>query len=302
MQNADALIKVVRRLELQLLEQQCWRYLISIIDSSNCEVLHELADRYDCPPLKLSAWRILQQTVPGYSSAPELAAEPSMNSYVIIGSGFTNPGEMPVPKDSEPTWWPSDDEDGDNIPSIFYVPDSEVESDNEEDGIVGKTDAIYESSKQVQRYTHPDQLSANASAVDVVRSWASRLQHVYDQCIPEAMFESSESEISNLKKDTARMKPPVNSNLLPIRRARKRGGEKATYDWEGELVRFYTTLNLPEKIQDIPTILKTWSNREDQMIGTLLTKYKKQIPPDLFEYLDNLQNTIESKTVASSVK
>jgi hypothetical protein len=64
-QNADRLIKVIRRLELVQLETQCWRYLISIIDTSNCEQLHELADRYDCPPLKLSAWRLLQQTVPG---------------------------------------------------------------------------------------------------------------------------------------------------------------------------------------------------------------------------------------------
>jgi hypothetical protein len=60
--TADGILKVVRRLEMQKLEQQCWRYLMTVIDAeTNCEKLHELADRYDCPPLKLAAWRILQE-------------------------------------------------------------------------------------------------------------------------------------------------------------------------------------------------------------------------------------------------
>ena len=61
-QNADHILKVVRRLEMQKLEQQCWRYLMTVINpETNVEILHELADRYDCPPLKLAAWRILQE-------------------------------------------------------------------------------------------------------------------------------------------------------------------------------------------------------------------------------------------------
>lgn len=61
-QNADNVLKVVRRLEMQKLEQQCWRYLMTVINpDTNVEILHELADRYDCPPLKLAAWRILQE-------------------------------------------------------------------------------------------------------------------------------------------------------------------------------------------------------------------------------------------------
>jgi hypothetical protein len=56
------MLKVVRRLEMQKLEQQCWRYLMTVIDpETNAEQLHELADRYDCPPLKLAAWRMLQE-------------------------------------------------------------------------------------------------------------------------------------------------------------------------------------------------------------------------------------------------
>ena len=62
MQNADSVLKVVRRLEMQKLEQQCWRYLMTVINpDTNAAILHELADRYDCPPLKLAAWRILQE-------------------------------------------------------------------------------------------------------------------------------------------------------------------------------------------------------------------------------------------------
>jgi hypothetical protein len=60
-ENAESIIKVVRRLEMPELEKQCWRFLMMAIDSNNCEILHEIADRYDCPPLKLTAWRILQE-------------------------------------------------------------------------------------------------------------------------------------------------------------------------------------------------------------------------------------------------
>lgn len=60
-ENAESIIKVVRRLEMPELEKQCWRFLMMAIDADNCEILHEIADRYDCPPLKLTAWRILQE-------------------------------------------------------------------------------------------------------------------------------------------------------------------------------------------------------------------------------------------------
>ena len=52
--TVDAIIKVIRRLEIRQLEQQCWRYLMTALSDANCEQLHEIADRYDCPPLKVS--------------------------------------------------------------------------------------------------------------------------------------------------------------------------------------------------------------------------------------------------------
>lgn len=74
---------------------------------SNCERLHELADRYDCPPLKLACWRILQETIPSYATSPFLSQmlkhRKSGNQlgnyradlYEMVGTtGFTGPGEV----------------------------------------------------------------------------------------------------------------------------------------------------------------------------------------------------------------
>jgi hypothetical protein len=61
LKNAEDIIQVVRRLEMLHLENQIWRHLMGILDFDNCEFLHDLADRYDCPALKLAAWRKMMQ-------------------------------------------------------------------------------------------------------------------------------------------------------------------------------------------------------------------------------------------------
>jgi hypothetical protein len=53
---------------------------------------------------------------------------------------------------------------------------------------------------------------------------------------------------------------------------------------------------MPEKIAEIPTILKMFKGKEDEMLGSLLTKYKKQMSPDLYEYLDHLHATFETRS------
>ncbi len=58
---------------------------------------------------------------------------------------------------------------------------------------------------------------------------------------------------------------------------------------------------MPEKVADIPTILKMFKGKEDQMLGSILTKYKKHMSPDLYEYLDNLHSTFDTSSVAGSV-
>src|SRR5262249_52746359 len=95
---ADSLLKVIRRLELQALEQHCWRFLISVMNEANCNELHDLADRYDCPPLKLAAFRMLQETDPSYALAPsnwdaKRAKENYNEGLNKTRSGLTGPGE-----------------------------------------------------------------------------------------------------------------------------------------------------------------------------------------------------------------
>lgn len=53
---------------------------------------------------------------------------------------------------------------------------------------------------------------------------------------------------------------------------------------------------MPEKIAEIPIILKTFKGKEDEMLGSLLTKYKKQMSADLYEYLENLHATFETRS------
>jgi hypothetical protein len=57
----DEVLKVIRRLELAELENQCWAIMMKSLTTDNAPKLHELADRYDCAPLKLAAWRVIQQ-------------------------------------------------------------------------------------------------------------------------------------------------------------------------------------------------------------------------------------------------
>lgn len=85
LENVEAILKVVRRLEMQKLEQQCWRFLMSIIDSSNCDMLHDLADRYDCPPLKLAAFRVIQ----GNNSYVPSDGNEQSDNYLSRDTGLT---------------------------------------------------------------------------------------------------------------------------------------------------------------------------------------------------------------------
>ena len=91
------------------LEQHCWRHLMSIVDNTNCSILHDLADRlvtifsnpfqisyvfpydkrYDCPALKLTAWRVVQETTPGFGFMPSRILNNMMTTLVSPGSGVT---------------------------------------------------------------------------------------------------------------------------------------------------------------------------------------------------------------------
>ena len=87
---AETLLKVIRRLELANLETHCWDYMMKVIDQTNCLILHEFADRYDCPPLKLTAWRLIQESTPAYAAMPQIVIEGITGS---ISNGTTGPAE-----------------------------------------------------------------------------------------------------------------------------------------------------------------------------------------------------------------
>lgn len=88
LEKAEILLKAIRRLEMAKLEEHCWRHLMTVVDKSNCQMLHELADRYDCPALKLTAWRIVQESAPGYSTMPSKLLNQVVSSLVSPRSGM----------------------------------------------------------------------------------------------------------------------------------------------------------------------------------------------------------------------
>lgn len=154
---AETLLKVIRRLELANLETHCWDYMMKVIDQTNCLILHEFADRYDCPPLKLTAWRLIQESTPAYAAMPQIVIEGITGS---ISNGTTGPAE----NFTKATTGGFVDED-EEIPSIFAPGDHFDEDGND--------------------ITHPDELPLDANATEVLKAWAHRLQDVYNQCVPQ---------------------------------------------------------------------------------------------------------------------
>ena len=147
-EGAETLLKVIRRLELANLETHCWEYMMSVIDQSNCLILHEFADRYDCPPLKLTAWRMIQETTPAYASMPRNVLESVTNLTTAPGTGLTGPAEnfnKAVHGDFQ------DDEEA-MIPSIFQSADSFLPPE--------------------ERLAHPDELPPDAPAAHVRRIYS----------------------------------------------------------------------------------------------------------------------------------
>ena len=286
--TADATIKVLRRLELTLLEQQCWRYLMTVIDTHNCEFLHELAERYDCPPLKLTAWRILQEMIPGYSRKPIYANNQKLE-IEDSSNGLTGPGELPFIQGYENNGYEEDyDED---LPSIF---DKIKNIENENPDV---EEEVYE----------VDNLPINATASDVVKAWGNKLFKIYKECTPKDGEANIMSAFSNVEASSDTIKRITNQSpkkgggsplkvFTPIHTSHTK--PVVDIDWRNELRRFYLAINHPEKVTGIEDILKMWVGKEDQMLSSLLTKYKKIIPQDVYERLDQLHQLIESQIMA----
>jgi hypothetical protein len=333
---------------MQKLEQQCWRFLMSAINSSNCNQLHELADRYDCPPLKLAAFRALQEQrafVTGgqahvdneHSSLFQPGGKNAIDSR-SVGTGLTGPGEVHF---YSVGGGPQNETDEDR-----YLYDGEEDDDDDEDeqeqtlSILGFLKRSYgeephSDNASLTDYVHPAQLPPDADARDVIKAWSARLHEVYLQCIPEDGEHYMDHD-NYLILDSSRQVKPANSYYstlsgpgdeskgyaptagavpsgvapptssagggsggLRARGAPTEGIRLPGVNWKHELKRFYLGVKMPDKVNSLDEILANWVGREDQMIISLVSKYRKVIPPALMEHLTQIQSKIETQTESS---
>mgnify|MGYP001368716386 CR=1 FL=1 len=324
----ETLMKVVRRLELHGLEKSCWILLMKLLDKDNAAQLHELADRYDCPPMKLAAWRMLQEQLLGPMSK-HIDADASDFQK---GTGLTGPGEAEFlhnitaqdVKDKEMMA-----NDTTELPQVQDLADDD-DDEGEEEG------------KELD-LPLPEQLDKHASAEDVVKAWALRLNDVYNDCATEDMsgFDFAPDAFSpstttgsggggggsGSPGGLTRSGKNVKQVLRKIRNGRgiigrevrpARGGKDALtrnalhdqmrgkkklgvadIDWKAELKGFYLGINMPEKLPYLDDILEYNKGKEEQMISYLIVKYKRVIPDNLATHLDTLQGFIETNTESS---
>ena len=176
------MLKIIRRLELRGVEQKCWRFLLSIVNHENCVKLHQIADFFECAPLKISAWRIIQESKPGYSSAPTHminTMQANANNANIRGHGLTGPGEMDAMSHQNEDNDDSDDDDAEF--SIFTATtptgyNGGSQSELADEGLLGSINKRYD------HYVHPDKLPKGTPAIQVIKAWSFRLQEVFAEC------------------------------------------------------------------------------------------------------------------------
>lgn len=179
--NAEHMLKIVRRLELRVVEQKCWRFLLSIVNQENCVQLHQIADFFECAPLKISAWRIIQESKPGYSAAPTHMISSMRvsgnNTQARRSHGLTGPGEMDT-MSNQPHNHDDDSDDDDVEFSIFSgnTPALTEQSEEVGEGLLGSVNKRYD------HFIHPDKLPKGTPALQVVKAWSLRLQEVFAEC------------------------------------------------------------------------------------------------------------------------
>jgi len=311
--TAEALIKVAHRLQLQALEESIWIFLMKIVDPNNAEQLHTLADRYDCPPLKLSAWRIMQESIPGYSSLPASILAASAAAGALKGTGLTGPGDPDFLSNQprELTAPGVDVDHVDDMPSIFThfsPPPPSDDEDNQEGDEESENDEP--SASEHKEFSNPSELPSTATASELVKAWSVRLQEVYQKCnAPEGdkFADPDTMETKRGKKiifSSGGRGPPGSPKALG--KKDKNSPSKYSHirevDWRAELRAFYLGINMPEKLPGIGEILLTWKGKEEQMLSHLMTKYKRSIPPGLAEHLNTLSNYVETQTESSFVR
>eukprot|EP01036_Dinobryon_divergens_P031668 gene31668-41111_t len=380
-ESAEPMIKIARRLEMEQLEQQCWKFLMTVLNDS-VELLqyeehveyqyegqearsrpvaclyatkfHELADKYDCPPLKLASWRVLQDREPGYGSSP---ASKLLNSRQVLpsipamaGTGFVGPGDVTY------QWG------GNQRLSVFnYDPANyEPEDDRQDDQLSydgshnhSQSSASISRSQQQRKkepttrkvaFTKPQDLPPNAPAAEVIRAWAAQLKDVYDKCTAQNgsnfvdvegfPLGQGQNNVQLLRKTAFAVDSNNNNSFSRFSPRRKGLGADANFnndrgdemsdivgpsktfhsqlkqqltsgrsiDWKVELKRFYLSINMPNKVDNaaFDQILRLWGGKEDQMIASLVEKYKGAIPSHMMLHLDQLQSILETQSTRSN--
>lgn len=181
--NAEYMMKIIRRLELRDLEQKCWRFLLSIVNKENCAQLHQIADFFECAPLKISAWRLIQESKPGYGSAPDhMANSMEINSINarLRGHGLTGPGEMDVL--SSQNIHDDDDSDDDEGEFSIFSGTTPTGFSGGHGSVVPDEGLLGSINKRYDHYVHPNKLPKGTPAAQVVKAWAFRLHEVFIEC------------------------------------------------------------------------------------------------------------------------
>jgi hypothetical protein len=278
--DADMLMKVIRRLEMESLEEHCWEYCMKIVSKLNCEDLHELADKYSCPPLKLAAWRTLQDNTGGYQATPGRSLLVSATGLEGAGHGFTGPEENFMSEKREAGLlgkshtgaFGTKKKQGRRVSLAtgMEVNSQEVAEDSgdeeDEQALAEQFVSVLAGRENHNRVNvgDPSQLDKDAGATDIVLAWSKRLQKVYDKCVPEG------EQAGDVYGDTY-----------------------DDIDWYSELRHIYLVLNLPQKVEQIPQILATWAGKEDKMVRSYLFKYRGALNNDTAAHLESLAERLE---------
>ena len=186
--TAEKLLKVVRRLELHGLEQSCWIFLMKAVDDQNCNILHELADRYDCPPLKLAAWRHIQAAISGPMKNKGIEVH-KPSGLIDHGTGLTGPGQLSFYRNF--TAQERAEMEREAADALFHESTAHMlssharpaeDSDNEDE------DASQEHKERERDAFRGDEVDLEAEvnkelpATEFVRAWSERLKVVYNEC------------------------------------------------------------------------------------------------------------------------
>lgn len=172
---------------MRAVEQKCWRFLLSILNHDNCVHLHQIADFFECAPLKISAWRIIQESKPGYGATPNhMVSSMQVNARnARQGHGLTGPGEVETFSKSEkgkaPGYGHDDDSDDEEAEFSIFTATTPTGFGTNESVIPGEG-LLSSVNKRYDHFVHPDKLPAGTPAAQVVKAWSFRLQEVFAEC------------------------------------------------------------------------------------------------------------------------